>query len=67
MKDVIYQMDTIYLRKMAYQGKPVYPIEQRDPTILVNIRTESPKWESADPVKSFFNVIHKVGSVLGMS
>ena len=60
VKDIIYQMDAIYLRKLVYKGKPVYPISQRKPNILVNYRKVAPKWQSIDQVRHFFKDVHKV-------
>ncbi|KAK8827939.1 hypothetical protein WA556_004571, partial [Blastocystis sp. ATCC 50177/Nand II] len=59
VKDIIYQMDAIYLRKLVYKGKPVYPISQRKPNILVNYRKVAPKWQSIDQVRHFFKDVHK--------
>ena len=58
-KDIIYQLDSIYIRKAIYKGKPEYPIPPRKANIVVNVRKEAPKWKDVSPVKRYFNVIHK--------
>ena len=60
MKDVIYQLDSIYLKKLVYKGKPKYPIPPRRNNILVNFRKEAPKWANEQPVRQFFDEIYKV-------
>ena len=56
---MVYQMDSIYIRKAIYKGKPEYPIPPRKPEILVNVRKEVPMWQSINPVKHYFNQILK--------
>ena len=58
-KDIIYQLDSIYLRKAIYKGKPDYPIPPRKPNIVVNIRKETPMWKEIGPVRRYFNDIAK--------
>ena len=60
VKDVIYQLDSIYLKKLVYKGKPKYPIPPRRNNILVNFRKEAPKWANEQPVRQFFDEIYKV-------
>lgn len=60
VKDVIYQLDSIYLKKLVYKGKPQYPIPPRSNHILVNFRKEAPKWKDEAPVRKFFDTIYKV-------
>ena len=47
-------MDSIYIRKAIYNGKPKYPITPRKPNIVVNVREEVPMWTDINPVKRYF-------------
>lgn len=57
LPDVFYQMDSIYIRKAIYNGKPKYPITPRKPNIVVNVREEVPMWTDINPVKRYFQKI----------
>lgn len=64
VKDIIYQMDAVYIRKRVYKGKPEYPIEKRKPIVLVNERKVAPKWQSIDSMKNFFKNISRVNVLI---
>lgn len=59
LPDVFYQMDSIYIRKAIYKGKPKYPITPRKPNIVVNVREEAPMWKDIAPVKRYFEKLVK--------
>ena len=59
VKDVIYQLDDIFIRKLIYKGKPQYPIPRRKFSVLINTRPEVPMWKSLLPVHNYFDKIAK--------
>lgn len=60
VRDLIYQRDAIFLRKLVYKGNAKYPIPRRKMEVFVNLRPESPRWKSIEPVRRYFSTIAKV-------